>query len=64
VAVLSGCARLILRAQGLAGEETVVLGAGAACVVPRDRWHRLEVDGPTELQSITPRRGSRVEPAT
>jgi mannose-6-phosphate isomerase-like protein (cupin superfamily) len=64
VAVLSGSARLILRADGPAGEETVVLEAGSACVVPQNRWHRLEIDGPTGLQSITPRRASRVELVT
>lgn len=62
VAVLSGSARLILRANDSAVEETVVLKAGSACVVPRNRWHRIEIDGPTDLQSITPRHGSRVEP--
>ena len=62
--MLSGSARLILRADGPAAEETVVAAAGSACIVPRNRWHRLEIDGPTELQSITPRQGSRVEPMT
>ena len=62
VAVLSGEARLILRAAGPDEEETVTLRAGTACVVPRNRWHRLEIDGPTDLQSIVPRRGSRLEP--
>jgi mannose-6-phosphate isomerase-like protein (cupin superfamily) len=41
--------------------ETVTLTVGTAFVVPRNRWHRLEVDGPTDLQSITVRRGTRLE---
>lgn len=63
VTVLSGRARLILRPEHDGDQEqTVTLEAGTACVVPRNRWHRLEIDGPTDLQSITPRRGSRLEP--
>lgn len=62
VSVLSGQARLVLRAEGdQAQDEAVVLRPGTACIVPCNRWHRLEIDGPTDLQSITPRRGSRLE---
>jgi hypothetical protein len=39
----------------------VTLATGTAYVVPQNRWHRLEVDGPTDLQSITSRRGTRLE---
>lgn len=62
VSVLSGQARLVLRSDEQNQEETVALPAGTACVVPRNRWHRLEIDGPTDMQSITPRRGTRLEP--
>lgn len=62
LSVLSGAARLTLRGQtDPTREETVTLPAGTAFVVPQDRWHRLEVDGPTDLQSITPRAGTRLE---
>lgn len=62
VSVLSGHARLVLRADTDADpEQTVTLTAGTAFVVPQNRWHRLEIDGPTEMQSITPRHGSRLE---
>jgi mannose-6-phosphate isomerase-like protein (cupin superfamily) len=65
VSVVSGHARLVLRAEDDQGQdETVTLEAGTAYVVPRNRWHRLEIDGPTDLQSITPRRGTRLEPRT
>ncbi len=63
VSVLSGRARLVLRAEaGQARAETVTLTAGTAVIVPRNRWHRLEVDGPTDLQAMTPRHGTRLEP--
>jgi len=63
VSVLSGQARLVLRAQdGQDQDEVVTLRAGTGCVVPQNRWHRLEVDGPADLQAITPRRGTRLEP--
>ncbi|HEY3952343.1 MAG TPA: cupin domain-containing protein [Streptosporangiaceae bacterium] len=63
VSVLSGHARLVLRAEaGQGQDETVTLRPGTGCVIPQNRWHRLEIDGPTDLQAITPRRGSRLEP--
>ncbi len=62
VSVLSGQARLVLRAESAdEQEETVTLSAGTACVVPQNRWHRLEIDGPTDLQSIGLRGGTRLE---
>jgi len=61
VSVLAGHLRLVLRAQDGAAQETVTLRSGTAYVVPRGRWHRLEVDGPTDLQTISPRQGSRLE---
>jgi mannose-6-phosphate isomerase-like protein (cupin superfamily) len=64
VCVLAGGVRLFLRASGddAVGEEEgpVVLGAGAAYIVPRGRWHRLEVDGPSDLMSIGLRAGTRL----
>lgn len=57
VCVLAGAARLVLRGN----EEPLTLTAGHAYLVPRGRWHRLEIDGPTDLMSITLRAGSRLE---
>jgi mannose-6-phosphate isomerase-like protein (cupin superfamily) len=63
VSVLSGLARLVLRARDAqSDEEMVTLPAGTAVVVPRGRWHRLEIDGPTDLLSISISNGSRLEP--
>lgn len=44
-------------------EPAVLLPAGHAAVVPRGRWHRMELDGPSDIMSVTFPRGSRlVEP--
>lgn len=65
VSVVSGRARLVLRAEdSRERDETVTLPAGTAYVVPRNRWHRLEIDGPTDLLSITSHHGTRLEPRT
>ncbi|MFC3984566.1 cupin domain-containing protein [Streptosporangium jomthongense] len=62
VCVLSGGARLYLRPQDREQRETAVtLTAGTAFVVPRGRWHRLELDGPSDLMSVTLRRGTLLE---
>lgn len=62
VCCLAGGVRVYFRptAPGDA-EEMVRLSAGAAAIVPRGRWHRLELDAPSDLMSITLRRGTRLE---
>jgi mannose-6-phosphate isomerase-like protein (cupin superfamily) len=62
VCVLTGHARLILRAGEHGGEQSVDLPAPTAVVVPRNHWHRLEIDGPTDLMSVTMRTGTHLEP--
>ncbi|MGK5558539.1 cupin domain-containing protein [Actinomadura kijaniata] len=63
VAVLRGSARLFLRPPEEGGaEEAATLAEGTAVIVPRGRWHRLEVDGPTDLMTVTLREGTRLEP--
>jgi len=37
---------------------------GTAVIVPRGRWHRLELDAPSDLMSITLRDGTRLEKRT
>ncbi|HET6633606.1 MAG TPA: cupin domain-containing protein [Streptomyces sp.] len=62
VCCLTGAMRLMLRPEAPdAPEETVRLSPGTCFVVPRGRWHRIEVDEPTDLLSITPRHGTRLE---
>ncbi|MDL4819490.1 cupin [Actinomadura opuntiae] len=54
--------RMYFRPEEPGGEEEMVrLPAGSAVIVPRGRWHRLELDGPSDIMSITLRRGSRQE---
>ncbi|GGU76386.1 hypothetical protein GCM10010260_05750 [Streptomyces filipinensis] len=62
VCCLAGGVRLYLRPTAEGGaEEMVRLGAGTAVIVPRGRWHRLELDAPSDLMSITRRPGSGLE---
>ncbi|MEU0938243.1 cupin [Embleya sp. NPDC005971] len=62
VCVWTGAVRMILRvADGVGEEPPVVLRSGAAFVVPRGRWHRLEPEAPADLMSIARRSGTRLE---
>ncbi|MFE3060227.1 cupin [Nocardia sp. NPDC059239] len=62
VSVLTGSVRMYLRPETIgATEDLVRLTAGHAYVVPRGRWHRLELDEPSDLMSIGPRRGTQLE---
>ncbi|GAA1894391.1 cupin domain-containing protein [Streptantibioticus ferralitis] len=65
VCCLAGGVRLYLRpARPGGGEDMVRLHAGTAVIVPRGRWHRLELDAPSDLMSITLRHGTRLEKRT
>lgn len=65
VCCLTGGVRLYLRAAGPdEPPEAVQLPAGTAVIVPRGRWHRLELDAPSDLMSITLRHGTRLEERT
>ncbi|MET9774658.1 cupin [Streptomyces sp. NPDC006367] len=65
VCCLTGGVRLYFRAAGPSGDEDMVqLQAGTAVIVPRGRWHRLELDAPSDLMSITLRHGTRLEKRT
>lgn len=63
VAVLSGGIRMYLREPGDAAGP-VSLRAGQAFIVPRGCWHRIEVDEPSELMSLTLRRGTELAKRT
>ncbi len=64
VCCLHGAIRLYLRAtQPDAPDELVHMLPGRAVIVPRGRWHRLELDEPTELLAVTVRRGTELEDA-
>ncbi|CAL9669875.1 cupin [Streptomyces sp. enrichment culture] len=65
VCCLIGGIRLYFRPDAPGGTEDMVqLQAGAAVIVPRGRWHRLELDAPSDLMSITLRHGTRLERRT
>jgi len=57
--VLSGSLRVHLRDEDVVTKVT----AGRTVVVPPGRWHRLSVDEPGDLLSITPRTGTEHEKA-
>jgi mannose-6-phosphate isomerase-like protein (cupin superfamily) len=65
VCCLRGAIRLYLRAAPPeTPDELVRLLPGQAAIVPRDRWHRLEVDEPAELLAVTVRHGTQLEKRT
>jgi mannose-6-phosphate isomerase-like protein (cupin superfamily) len=59
--VLSGALGVHLRDEG--PEPVVTLTAGQSFIVPPGRWHRLAVEEPGDLISITPRTGTEHERA-
>ncbi|MGC0374318.1 cupin [Streptomyces sp. SAI-229] len=65
VCCLTGGVRLYFCPTTPGGAEDMVrLRAGTAAIVPRGRWHRLELDAPSDLMSITLRDGTRLEKRT
>ncbi|MER7667263.1 cupin domain-containing protein [Kitasatospora sp. NPDC096128] len=65
VCCLTGGVRLYFRSDRPGGVEDMVrLQAGTAVIVPRGRWHRLELDTASDLMSITLRHGTRLEKRT
>ncbi|MGI5202485.1 cupin [Spirillospora sp. CA-108201] len=65
VSCLIGKMRLYLRPEEPGRqEEEIRLTAGTAAIVPRGRWHRMELDTPSSIMAITLPRGSRREKRT
>ena len=58
--VLSGTLEAVV--QDEAGERTVSLPAGVACVVPKGAWHRLVVRAPGRLMAMTYGKGTEHRP--
>ncbi|GAB2878910.1 hypothetical protein GCM10027074_53990 [Streptomyces deserti] len=62
VSCLTGGIRLCLRPEQPGdAEEEIKLAAGTAVIVPRGRWHRIALDAPSDIMSLTLPRGSRLE---
>lgn len=60
---VSGALHIYLRPEQADEAETEIrLTAGTAFVIPRDRWHRLELDQPSDLMSVGLREGTTREP--
>ncbi|MEV6033976.1 cupin [Nonomuraea sp. NPDC052116] len=65
VSCLVGKIRLYLRPERPGQqEEEIRLTAGTAAIVPRGRWHRIELDIPSNIMAVTLPRGSRLEKRT
>ncbi|GAB2729535.1 cupin [Streptomyces bullii] len=65
VSCLTGGIRLCFRPERPGDEEEEIrLTAGTAVVVPRGRWHRIALDAPSDIMSVTLPRGSRLEKRT
>ncbi|MFF3330861.1 cupin [Streptomyces sp. NPDC002888] len=65
VSCLTGGIRLCLRPQRPGEEEEQFeLTPGTAVVVPQGRWHRIALDAPSDIMSLTLPRGSRLEKRT
>lgn len=62
VCCLNGALRLYLRAtQPHAPDDFVHVLPGQGVIVPRGRWHRLELDEPTDILAATVRQGTELE---
>ncbi|WP_253744343.1 cupin domain-containing protein [Nonomuraea thailandensis] len=65
ISCLIGKIRLYLRPERPGQqEEEIRLTAGTAAIVPRGRWHRIELDIPSNIMAVTLPRGSRLERRT
>lgn len=62
VSCLSGGIRLYFRPEQQAdAEQEFRLAPGTAVIVPRGQWHRIELDSPSDIMSVTVPRGSRLQ---
>jgi mannose-6-phosphate isomerase-like protein (cupin superfamily) len=64
VSCLAGGIRLHFRRRQPGGPGEIRLTAGTAAIVPRGQWHRIELDAPSDIMSVTVPRGSRLADRT
>ncbi|PWI42231.1 cupin [Streptomyces sp. ICBB 8177] len=65
VSCLTGGIRLHVRPERASDGETeqeAAVPAGSAVIVPRGRWHRVELDAPSDIMSLVVAHGTRLEP--
>jgi mannose-6-phosphate isomerase-like protein (cupin superfamily) len=61
VCCLSGSIRMYLRSTSPdAPDDVVQMVPGRAVIVPRGRWHRIELDEPSKLLAVTVGRGTEL----
>jgi mannose-6-phosphate isomerase-like protein (cupin superfamily) len=63
VCCVRGALRVVLRADTPDdNDDMFAVPAGRGVVVPRGRWHRIELDEPSDLLVVTVRSGSQLKP--
>lgn len=61
VSCLTGAIRMYFRAEDAGADEQIALAEGAAVIVPRGRWHRIEVDVPSDILAVTVLENTQLE---
>ncbi|MDA4109148.1 cupin domain-containing protein [Mycolicibacterium holsaticum] len=61
VTCLTGAIRMYLRAEDAGDDEEIALAEGTAVIVPRGRWHRIEVDEPSDILAVTVLENTRLQ---
>ncbi|RAV17181.1 cupin [Mycolicibacterium sp. GF69] len=64
VVCLRGAFRMFIRARESDAEDEISVPGGAAVIVPRGHWHRIELDEPSDLLSATVLDGTRLAART
>ena len=64
VSCLTGGIRLYLPPEQPGAAEEIKLAAGTAVIVPRGRWHRIDLAAPSDIMAVTLPCASRLEKRT
>lgn len=62
VSCLTGAIRMYFRTEGAGDDEEIPLAANAAVIVPKGRWHRIEVDVPSDILAVTVLENTQLQP--
>nr|WP_090279431.1 cupin domain-containing protein [Mycolicibacterium komanii]CRL75342.1 Cupin domain protein [Mycolicibacterium komanii] len=63
VVCLRGAVRITIRAEDSEAEDEIAVPSGAALIVPRGHWHRIQLDEPSDLMSVTVLEGTHLAEA-